>query len=471
MSPTANPNVFRISYRITQTWMLGPSGMDQCQLVRTAALGTTANGATWYGRQGGWSVTQVPGSLKLATSTGTFAVRYPSLGQYFAALDVGQNPPVLTFNSPASLCPAGAPDADGDGLCDAAEAVYGTDPHNPDTDGDAIDDGHEVFGTSALDLPSFGSSPTHKDVFVYMNYYQAPLQAGLDQVTQAFAGAPLANPDGTSGINFHIVNGGQIAAADQVQNIIGPVSGDWSEVDTIKNKYFPARWASFAHYLLVAYEYDSGSSSGISRGIPAHDFLVTLGLWSPTYGTQLEQAGTLMHELGHNLGLQHGGNEGVNYKPNYISIMSYRYQVVGLFKDQADGVLDYSRLQLAAVDETALRESQGMPPTGPTTTTDTAHYGAKFCPGLVRGTIAGPLDFNGDGSFGTAVESVDLDCNGASNNVFQASWNDWSNIIYSGNAGGGGSIGPGSAAVGALATPVTPQIVAPDKMVKELDHP
>jgi hypothetical protein len=37
-----------------------------------------------------------------------------------------------------------------------------------------------------------------------------------------------------------------------------------------------------------------------------------------------------MHEFGHNLGLDHGGNEGKNYKPNYVSVMNYLYQLQGL---------------------------------------------------------------------------------------------------------------------------------------------
>ncbi len=37
------------------------------------------------------------------------------------------------------------------------------------------------------------------------------------------------------------------------------------------------------------------------------------------------QAGVLMHELGHNLGLLHGGYENRNYKPNYFSVMNYMY--------------------------------------------------------------------------------------------------------------------------------------------------
>jgi hypothetical protein len=53
-------------------------------------------------------------------------------------------------------------DSDGDGLFDSDETnVYGTDPNNPDTDGDGIDDGQEVFdGTDPLSAPGGGGQPT-----------------------------------------------------------------------------------------------------------------------------------------------------------------------------------------------------------------------------------------------------------------------------------------------------------------------
>lgn len=38
------------------------------------------------------------------------------------------------------------------------------------------------------------------------------------------------------------------------------------------------------------------------------------------------QAGTFMHELGHTLGLLHGGRDITNFKPNYLSVMSYYRQ-------------------------------------------------------------------------------------------------------------------------------------------------
>ncbi|MDQ3654489.1 MAG: hypothetical protein M3457_05365 [Chloroflexota bacterium] len=50
-------------------------------------------------------------------------------------------------------CHATVADSDGDGLTDACEAEEGSDPDNPDTDGDSLGDGNEVnqYGTDPLD--------------------------------------------------------------------------------------------------------------------------------------------------------------------------------------------------------------------------------------------------------------------------------------------------------------------------------
>jgi hypothetical protein len=54
------------------------------------------------------------------------------------------------------------PDTDDDGLNDGAEVnTYGTDPNNPDTDGDGLEDGLEVaFGSDPLDPESVCVVPT-----------------------------------------------------------------------------------------------------------------------------------------------------------------------------------------------------------------------------------------------------------------------------------------------------------------------
>jgi len=106
-----------------------------------------------------------------------------------------------------------------------------------------------------------------------------------------------------------------------------------------------------------------GSTSGLSRDAPAHDFLVTLGGWSVFGGTPLQKAGTFMHEFGHNLGLHHGGGDDMNFKPNFLSVMNYSFQTVGLLTPSGLAIFhnfDYSRRKLPTIDETGLFESAGI---------------------------------------------------------------------------------------------------------------
>ena len=55
------------------------------------------------------------------------------------------------------------------------------------------------------------------------------------------------------------------------------------------------------------------------------------------------EAALLMHELGHNLGLFHGGADSTTCKPNYLSVMNYSFAQRNLDPTRP---LDYSRASL-----------------------------------------------------------------------------------------------------------------------------
>ena len=83
------------------------------------------------------------------------------------------------------------------------------------------------------------------------------------------------------------------------------------------------------------------------------------------------QERTFLHELGHSLGLEHGGNEKLNCKPNYLSVMNYLFNFNRSGKPIAslnapsptrtDAPIDFSDSpRLDALVETDLNESLGI---------------------------------------------------------------------------------------------------------------
>ncbi|WNG51514.1 DUF11 domain-containing protein [Archangium minus] len=71
-------------------------------------------------------------------------------------------------------------------------------------------------------------------------------------------------------------------------------------------------------------------------------------------GTNEIVAATYMHELGHTLGLRHGGSDDLNCKPNYVSIMSYFFQTAGIHPTRK---LNYSERELEPLNENQLNEN------------------------------------------------------------------------------------------------------------------
>ncbi len=57
-----------------------------------------------------------------------------------------------------------------------------------------------------------------------------------------------------------------------------------------------------------------------------------------------------MHEFGHTLGLQHGGSDGLNNKPNYLSVMNYTWQACQVpARAAAASIAGFSRVKLPAL--------------------------------------------------------------------------------------------------------------------------
>jgi len=233
-------------------------------------------------------------------------------------------------------------------------------PEAVDADKDGIPNTAKVAGGTfaGLDLYAMGARPGQRDLFIHLEHLQGtndpglvPQRAALDKVVQAFKGHNIH-------VHFDVGNlfGPALTPADY--NLSGDISferpfikctqlprgaadaekGCSSLYEYSSDRFDVRRRPIFRFGLLASSQLQSGEKGKSGRSeLPGNKFLVTLGQWRlSTQGEQRKnvltnfQAGTIMHELGHTLGLRHGGFEDGNYKPNYFSIMNYLYQLRGL---------------------------------------------------------------------------------------------------------------------------------------------
>ncbi len=271
-----------------------------------------------------------------------------------------------------------------------------------DSDGDSLPDeleinGYDLEGDGMLevDLAALGADPMRKDLFVEVDWMEE-VAPNLDinpnvwqRIEEAFYNAPVLNSDGSQGVAIHIDRGpdtggggGQIIPFHEriVAECIASPDSDWISFYDFKDEFFDANRADIFRYAILAWR--SGDKiRSISGNAPFNDgsiFYVTLG----THDDRLDsgvQIGTFMHELGHTLGLNHGGKDSIHSKDNYNSIMQYgneSIEIGGQFftpspnqkygidvncnLDDFDRVYTYSQGQRRDLDERMLSEEQGM---------------------------------------------------------------------------------------------------------------
>ena len=336
----------------------------------------------------------------------------------------------------------GNPDNDGDGLCD-----------NWETEG--IDFNHDgVIDLELYDVNKDGvidasekADLNHKDVYVEIDWMalHRPLVNALQRVIKSFADAPVSNPDGKTGIRLHLLIDEEAVAHQTVSTFGAPGSVATSDFDNTKSTHFgtasertdlnalkllAAKRLVFRYALFI---HDLPGGMGIS-GLgeqPGNDFVVSLGRYAAVgghgRGNSDQQAGTFMHELGHTLGLDHGGEDNVNCKPNYLSVMSWSRQFDG--SPVIGRQLDYSRQALPTLDKNHLNEPAGIQ--GP------AGFKTSYVPPPIplRQRVVPtdqPIDWNLDGDVVDTGVTVDITgpCDPTNTPVLQGS-EDWSRLQYS----------------------------------------
>jgi hypothetical protein len=372
-----------------------------------------------------------------------------------------------------------------------------------DTNGDGVPDPPPGTPTGTPEC----ADPNHKDLFVEVGWManhqpdpkalsqsQPVATVGVQSVREAFGAAPVSNPDTTNGIRLHIqVDKQPVTFANftntnltshHVTNVAltpctGPASqasspADAADYDAIKATNFgifdilnppnakavnamrlAVRYVLFAHNL-VGNPTGGSSSSGCSE-VGGDDAVVSLGSFAMInghgQGTTDQQAGTFMHEFGHLLGLDHGGEDAVNNKPNYRSVMSYSRQFSG--SPIIGRRLDYSRSEVD-LDEASLNECSGigadstLGPIPPFPSADQIAFGPGAWSVVTPATAtvslpctAGqlPINWNRASSQGKVFQtSTSADINsdgipstipppaGTSSRLFGS--NDWANLLY-----------------------------------------
>lgn len=369
-------------------------------------------------------------------------------------------------------------DTDADGLADVWEEAKGLD----------IDqDGSLTVNEKILT----GAKRDHKDIFVEIDamtgfapgaaIFAAGTLAKDGGVIAAFAAATNANvhnPDLTNGVTLHPVYDEKALAVVDFTTVDDP----FPAFQTIKNGtsgtgtdgsfgtstqrgdalYWPQirtaltlthRYSMFAKQWRFYQRDDSNAIMKDHSGAPividgssgvgeffGNDFMVTFGGagWATLAPAldDVDRAGTWMHELGHTLGLDHGGGDGDNYKPNYHSVMNYTWQYPDVFNRNgavtdpyaASWTLDYSGETLDDLNEAALNEMAGIKGGAPAFSVP---YGDKF--GNIN--LAASGDAKVDWDFSTTYEvppttvQADINFSGSDTDTLHG-FNDWANLYY-----------------------------------------
>jgi hypothetical protein len=295
-------------------------------------------------------------------------------------------------------------DFDGDGLHDGIErsAIVA------DKNGTIPDHGALRALTANGSPTPVSASPCRPTILVEIDYMDGPdgpdpdtdpdhthrpKQDALNEAVAAFAagavpataGCPYSSADKSGGVQLLTVVDDALSETDKLDWASGP--GGVTGKSIRKDNFDPALRPYFHYSLWVHNQPDApaspggppvvNDSSGLCCSDSGKDVLVSLGQWDASVGTVRDQSGSFMHELGHALGLGHGGGDKINCKPNYHSIMSYVYQTTGIpdaslppptvdLNDDGtiDGRdrlrLDYSRVALKDLDEDALDEGDGI---------------------------------------------------------------------------------------------------------------
>jgi hypothetical protein len=305
------------------------------------------------------------------------------------------------------------------------------------------------FTASDVSYPQFPTS-SFPDILVEVDYFNGwrPYHDGTSSpFAKGYAALEKARTELSSKARLHWVVNENVGSHSSLRVWSGNQASDPQEPGyfQIKEVYFgtaadrqklstspdqlKAKWQVY-HYVLYANHQSSDFGSSGNAEILGNDAVVSLEAFAPgglTAGTLNIETGTLLHELGHNLGLDHGGgfdpaiahpstgfpawisDHAINCKPNYPSVMSYVRQIPSNYGVSLNDLKLYSEGKLSELNMMSLQESAGLRTSG--TWAPKVAYGVGPSPSIrdimVGDTYMAPpqIGINWDGQSGSDTTS------------------------------------------------------------------
>ncbi len=316
-----------------------------------------------------------------------------------------------------------ADDPDGDGLGRQLEAALGTCEGGTscpnafttrDSDHDGIEDAHELLGVAMADwsknlhLPAWGADPLAKDMFIEVDWTSATASGtGGWWCTSSFQppegcpctpGAPgcaWPSPPFTEGVARRVSDRYAKGTDTELRTPGKPgIRLHFDAGRTCTDTSLCGPWGGGGEYLTDP----TARSMDATRDHFFHYGRAHLGGGQNPYYVDTIDAGIFAfdHEMGHSLGLSHGGHDSlpdgtINCKANYRSLMSY---TMGSEQPAPAGFYEFSHGTLAPLNPSRVHETATM------AGHDVRYLGAAWPTSQFDYPIAGSgggVDWNRDG--------------------------------------------------------------------------